>query len=44
MVGLPFLLKPLASIAESIIYSEAQKLLNDEAQAFTQFLAARAKA
>lgn len=44
VVGLPFLLKPLASIAEAIIYSEAQKLLNDEAQAFTQFLKSRVKA
>ncbi len=41
VVGLPFLLKPLAGIAESIIYSEAQKLLNEEAQVFAQFLKSR---
>ena len=41
VVNLPFLLKPLAVIAEQIIYSEAQKLLNEEAQAFSQFLKSR---
>ena len=44
VVGLPFLLKPLAIIAEQIIYSEAQKLLNEEAQVFSQFLKTRQKA
>ena len=44
VVGLPFLLKPLAGIAESIIYSEAQKLLNEEAAVFSQFLKTRTKA
>src|SRR5688572_732726 len=41
VVNLPFLLKPLAMIAEQIIYSEAQKLLNEEAQVFSQFLKSR---
>jgi hypothetical protein len=41
VVNLPFLLKPLAVIAEQIIYSEAQKLLNEEAQVFSQFLKSR---
>jgi hypothetical protein len=41
IVNLPFLLKPLAVIAEQIIYSEAQKLLNEEAQVFSQFLSSR---
>lgn len=45
--GLPFLLRPLAGVAEGIIYSNAQKLLQEEAEAFQQFLkerqAARAK-
>jgi hypothetical protein len=44
VVGLPFLLKPLAGIAESIIYSEAQKLLNEEATVFSQFLKSRTSA
>lgn len=44
VVGLPFLLKPLAAIAEQIIYSEAQKLLNEEASVFSEFLKSRAKA
>jgi hypothetical protein len=44
VVNLPFLLKPLAVIAEQIIYSEAQKLLNEEAQVFSQFLKSREKA
>jgi len=41
VVNLPFLLKPLAIIAEQLIYSEAQKLLNEEAQVFSQFLKSR---
>lgn len=44
VVGLSFLLKPLALVAEQIIYSEAQKLLNEEAAAFSQFLKSRTKA
>jgi hypothetical protein len=44
IVNLPFLLKPLAVIAEQLIYSEAQKLLNEEAQVFSQFLKSRQKA
>ncbi len=44
VVGLSFLLKPLAIIAEQLIYSEAQKLLNEEAQVFSQFLKSRQKA
>lgn len=39
--GLPFLLRPLAAIAEQIIYSQAQNLLNEEAQVFAQFLKQR---
>jgi len=38
IVGLNFLLKPLAAIAERIIYSEAQKLLDNEARCVTQFI------
>ena len=41
IVGLPFLLRPLAGIAEGIIYSNAQKLLEEEAEAFRQFLKER---
>jgi hypothetical protein len=41
VVALPFLLKPLAGIAESIIYKEAQKLLDEEARVFGQFLKQR---
>jgi hypothetical protein len=44
VVNLPFLLKPLAVIAEQLIYSEAQKLLNEEAQVFSQFLKSRQQA
>lgn len=44
VVGLPFLLKPLAVIAEQLIYSEAQKLLNEEAQVFSSFLKTRKQA
>ncbi len=41
--NLPFLLKPLASIAERIIYSNAQDILNEEARAFGSFLTERQK-
>ena len=41
IVGLPFLLRPLAGIAEGIIDSNAQKLLEEEAEAFRQFLKER---
>lgn len=41
VVGLPFLLKPLAVIAEQLIYSNAQQLLNEEAKVFTEFLKQR---
>ena len=41
VVGLPFLLKPLAMIAEQLIYSNAQNLLNEEARVFTDFLKQR---
>lgn len=44
VVNLPFLLKFLAGIAEQIIYSEAQKLLNEEAHVFSQFLKSRQQA
>ena len=41
VVGLPFLLKPLASIAEHLIYSNAEKLLQEEARVFGEFLKQR---
>jgi hypothetical protein len=41
VVGLPFLLRPLAGIAESLIYSNAQKLLEEEASVFRAWLAER---
>jgi len=41
VVGLPFLLKPLAPIAERLIYSNAENLLNEEAQVFGEFLKTR---
>jgi hypothetical protein len=41
VVGLPFLLKPLAIIAEKLIYSNAQDLLNEEAKVFGEFLKTR---
>jgi carbon monoxide dehydrogenase subunit G len=44
VVNLPFFLRPLSGIAESIIYSEAQKLLNEEASVFSQFLKSRQQA
>jgi hypothetical protein len=38
ITNLPFLLRPLAAIAERIIYGEAQKLLDEEAKVLQQFL------
>jgi hypothetical protein len=44
VTNLPFLLKPLAMIAEQLIYSNAEKLLNEEAAVFTEFLKQRKSA
>ena len=41
IVGLSFLLKPLAMIAEQVIYANAEKLLQEEAAVFGKFLAQR---
>jgi len=41
VTNLPFLLKPLAMLAERIIYSNAQDLLNEEAKVFSDFLKSR---
>jgi hypothetical protein len=41
VTNLPFLLKPLAAIAERIIYSNAENLLNEEAKVFGEFLKTR---
>ncbi len=41
VTNLPFLLKMLAPIAEKIIYSNAQNLLNEEASVFGEFLKSR---
>jgi hypothetical protein len=41
VVGLPFLLKPLAAVAERLIYSNAEDLLNEEAKVFGEFLKTR---
>lgn len=41
IVGLPFLLRPLAGVAEQLIYQNAQKLLEEEAEAFRAFLKER---
>ena len=41
VIGLPFLLKPLAPIAERLIYSNAEKLLQEEARVFSDFLKTR---
>jgi hypothetical protein len=41
VTNLPFLLKPLALLAEKLIYSNAQDLLNEEARVFTEFLRQR---
>ena len=41
VTNLPFLLKPLGGIAERIIYSSAEDLLNEEAKVFGDFLKQR---
>jgi hypothetical protein len=41
VTNLPFLLKPLGGIAERIIYSNAESLLNEEAKVFGEFLKSR---
>ncbi len=41
VTNLPFLLKPLAGIAERLIYSNAEDLLNEEAKVFGEFLKTR---
>jgi carbon monoxide dehydrogenase subunit G len=41
VTNLPFLLKPLAAVAERIIYSNAEDLLNEEAKVFGEFLKTR---
>jgi hypothetical protein len=41
VTNLPFLLKPLGPVAERIIYSNAEDLLNEEAKVFGQFLQQR---
>ena len=41
VTNLPFLLKPLGGIAERIIYSNAENLLNEEAKVFGEFLKTR---
>ena len=41
VTNLPFLLKPLGGIAERIIYSNAEDLLNEEAKVFGEFLKTR---
>lgn len=41
VTNLPFLLRPLGGIAEHLIYSNAEKLLNEEAQVFQQFIKER---
>jgi hypothetical protein len=41
VTNLPFLLKPLAVLAERLIFSNAQDLLNEEAKVFTEFLKTR---
>ena len=43
VTNLPFLLKPLGGIAERIIYSNAEDLLNEEAKVFGEFLKTRGK-
>jgi hypothetical protein len=43
VTNLPFLLRPLGGIAERIIYSNAQDLLNEEARVFNEFIKQRAK-
>jgi hypothetical protein len=41
VTNLPFLLKPLGGIAERLIYSNAEDLLNEEAKVFGEFLKSR---
>ncbi|HZS40953.1 MAG TPA: hypothetical protein VFF06_29195 [Polyangia bacterium] len=41
VTNLSFLLKPLAMIAEQVIYSNAKDLLNEEAKVFSDFLKQR---
>ena len=41
VTNLPFLLKFLAPVAEQLIYSNAQNLLNEEARVFSDFLKTR---
>jgi hypothetical protein len=41
VTNLSFLLKPLALIAEQLIYSNAEKLLQEEAKVFSEFLKQR---
>jgi hypothetical protein len=41
VTNLPFLLRLLGGVAEKLIYSNAEKLLNEEAQVFGQFLKQR---
>jgi hypothetical protein len=41
VTNLPFLLRPLGAIAERIIYTNAEDLLNEEARVFGQFLQQR---
>ncbi len=43
-LALPFLLKPLAVIGERVIYSEASKLLDEEASVLTKWIQDRASA
>src|SRR5262249_109518 len=44
VTNLPFLLRPLGILAEKIIYSNAQDLLNEQANVFTEFLKHRKSA
>lgn len=44
VTNLPFLLKPLGAIAERLIYSNAEDLLNEEARVFGEFLKTRVAA
>jgi hypothetical protein len=41
VTNLPFLLRPLGAIAERIIYSNAENLLNEQASVFGEFLKQR---
>jgi len=44
VTNLPFLLRPLGILAEQLIYSNAQKLLNEEASVLNQFIKQRTAA